>query len=124
MHPSLPVKQKTYTEEDTGVSISKDEQIDYNLWFAKLVQEKGMSVGLKDASELVLLCFEDFDFAVNFSCFEFEECDQYEDTFIKDGKPVFNAEFEGVRDHCDYANELKIDSIVKVGKEGGAACET
>ena len=124
MHPSLTVKQKTYTEEDTGVSISKDEQIDYNLWFAKLVQAKGMSVGLKDALELVPLCLEDFDFAVNFSCFEFEECEEYKNTFIKDGKPVFNAEFEGTLDHCNYAKELKIDSIVKVGKGGCTTFET
>lgn len=100
------------------MSVSKAEQIEYNRWFADLVHNHGMLVGLKDAVELVPICYDDFDFAINLSCFEFGECDTYEDTFIKNGKPVFNAEFEGTLDHCEDAKELKFDSIVKVRMKG------
>lgn len=38
----------------------------------------------------------------------------YEDPFISKGKPVFNVEYRHDMGHCNLANELKIDSIVKV----------
>ncbi|CAM9845596.1 unnamed protein product [Sphacelaria rigidula] len=69
-----------------------------------------MKVGLKNCIELAPILTEYFDFAVNESCFDWDEC---EDTFISKGKPVFNVEYSHDMDHCDLANELKIDSIVK-----------
>lgn len=79
-----------------------------------------MLVGMKNAVELLPHIHEKFDFAINLACFEFDECDGYSDTFIAAGKPVFNVEFEAKLDHCDEAETLHFDSIVKVGRDGNA----
>lgn len=38
----------------------------------------------------------------------------YTDTFLAQGKPVFNVEYEFDKDICDGANDLGIDTILKV----------
>lgn len=65
-----------YTEgAEVGVDVSEADQIDYNAWFAGEVHAAGMSVGLKNTVELVPILVNDFDFAINEECHEWEECD-------------------------------------------------
>lgn len=41
-------------------------------------------------------------------------CQDYVDTFLSEGKPVFNIEYEFDTSICDGANDLGIDTILKV----------
>lgn len=105
---------KAYTEGNIGVDVSEGDQIDYNQWFAGVVHSNGMLVGMKNSVELVPIMHRDFDFALNEECFQWDECDVYEDTFLAEGKPVFNVEYKNNMDQCDQALAMNIDSIVKV----------
>lgn len=58
----------------TGVDVSVEQQIEYNTWFAGEVHAAGMSVGLKNAVEMVKDVADFFDFALNESCHVYEMC--------------------------------------------------
>lgn len=70
--------------------------------------------GLKNAVELVPILVNKFDFALNEECHEWNECVVYEDTFLAEGKPVFNVEYNLDDSVCDEANALGLDTILKV----------
>ncbi|CAM9605849.1 unnamed protein product [Laminaria digitata] len=71
-----------------------------------------MKVALKNAVELAVDLADYFDFAVNEECNQWNECGVSE-TFLDQGKPVFNVEYENNLDMCDYTNALGMDTIVK-----------
>lgn len=98
---------------DAGVSVTKNEQIAYNKWFAETVQASGMKVALKNSVEIVEDLVDCFDFAVNESCNQYDECGIYTTTFLAQGKPVFNVEYVNNMDMCDYTNDLGMDTIIK-----------
>ncbi|CAN0235229.1 unnamed protein product, partial [Scytosiphon promiscuus] len=112
-----PGNMMNYAVEGTGVSVSEVEQIEYNAWFAEEVHAHGMSVGLKNAVGLVSILVDAFDFALNEECHEWNECGVYEDTFLAEGKPVFNVEYNLNTSVCEEANELGLDTIFKVRKQ-------
>lgn len=64
-----------YEGSGTGVEVSKEEQKEYNVWFAREVHAAGMTVGLKNAVEMAEDVVDDFDFALNESCHVWKECD-------------------------------------------------
>lgn len=72
---SCPFTTQAYLEGDIGVSIDEGEQIEYNSWFAGVCHKNGMLVGMKNAVELVPLLHKQFDFAINESCFDYDECE-------------------------------------------------
>ena len=74
--PSLLLHtSQAYSEGNIGVDVSEADQIDYNIWFAGVVHERGMKVGLKNCIELTHVLTDYFDFAVNESCFQWDECE-------------------------------------------------
>eukprot|EP00904_Undaria_pinnatifida_P012330 jgi/Undpi1/8227/HiC_scaffold_25.g10697.m1 len=108
-----PDNMMVYTEPNTGVSVTKQEQIAYNTWIAETIQATGMKVALKNAVEIAADLVDYFDFAVNEECNQWNECDVYTDNFLKHGKPVFNVEYQNNMDMCDYTNALGMDTIIK-----------
>ncbi|CAB1105247.1 unnamed protein product [Ectocarpus sp. CCAP 1310/34] len=118
-----PDNMMVYTEgSSTGVSVSEAEQIEYNSWFADIVHAYGMGVGLKNAVELVPILVNKFDFALNEECHEWNECNVYEDTFLAEGKPVYNVEYNLGNSVCDEANALGLDTILKSYDLDAAFC--
>ncbi|MEQ1688673.1 MAG: endo alpha-1,4 polygalactosaminidase, partial [Sphingopyxis sp.] len=77
---------------DTGFSLTAQDQLTFNRWLALEAHARGMVVGLKNDVDQLFALQPDFDFAVNEQCHEFDECGGYS-TFIAAGKPVFNAEY-------------------------------
>ena len=53
-----------------------------------------MSVALKNDGRQAAELAPDFDFAIVEECFQYHECSYYKNTFIKEGKAVFEAEYE------------------------------
>jgi hypothetical protein len=83
----------TAFSNDTGFDLTADDQLDYNRFLAASARERGLLIGLKNALDLIPDLVDDFDFAVNEQCHEYDECDVYA-PFVEQGKPVFNAEYE------------------------------
>lgn len=80
-------------ETKTGFSIQSIDQLAFNRFIARQAHQRGLSVGLKNDAEQVQSLVNDLDFALNEQCFALSECDPFK-AFIKQGKPVLNAEYQ------------------------------
>lgn len=101
---------------DTGFALSDGDQLAYNRWLANAAHELGLSIGLKNDLDQIPQLVEDFDWALNEQCFQYEECDRLL-PFIEAGKAVFGVEYneEGLSrdDYCPAANELGFSWLTK-----------
>lgn len=77
---------------DSGFDLSAADQLRFNRWIASEVQARGMSVGLKNDLRQVADLVDDFDFAVNEQCVEYNECQALR-PFLNAGKAVLHAEY-------------------------------
>jgi len=75
-----------------GLGLSKSDQIDFNRWVAKAAHDRGLSVGLKNAVDLIDTLEPSFDWALNEECLEYNECGGYQ-RFLDNGKAVFHVEY-------------------------------
>jgi len=76
----------------SGFPLTAATQLEYNRFLASEAHNRKLAIALKnDVSQLSELV-GDFDFAVNEECHAYNECDGYQ-SFILNGKPVFNAEY-------------------------------
>ncbi len=82
-----------YSNAETQGKISRAQQLSYNRWIAAEAHNRGLSVGLKNATALLNDLKNDFDFAVNEQCYAYGECGGYTSTFLAQNKPVFNQEY-------------------------------
>ena len=72
-----------------------------------------MSIGLKNDLDQIEQLVEDFDWALNEQCFEYEECDLLL-PFIDAGKAVFGVEYEGdPAEFCPRANAYGFSWLMK-----------
>ncbi len=77
---------------DTGFALSAAQQLEYNRMLADEAHQRMLAVGLKNDLDQVVQLVDDFDFALNEQCFEFNECDALM-PFVARQKPVLNAEY-------------------------------
>ena len=104
-----------YANGETQGQISRAQQLSYNRWLASEAHARGLSVGLKNATDLVSTLEDEFDFAVNEQCYAYgAECEVYEATFLAADKPVFNQEY--------YAPENEPDGSVTQAEYQNDAC--
>ncbi len=82
----------TAYRNDSGFELTTDDQLDFNRFLAAEAHRRGLSIGLKNALELIPDLVGDFDFAVNEQCVQYEECDVYA-PFVDADKAVFGAEY-------------------------------
>lgn len=78
---------------DTGFDLNVADVLDFNRFIAAEAHRRNLLVGLKNTGDQVPDLVDDFDFAVNEQCHEYEECDQFV-PFLDQDKPVFNAEYQ------------------------------
>jgi hypothetical protein len=98
---------------DTGFAITAEDQLRYNRLIARLAHERSLSVGLKNDVGQVGELVGDFDFAVNESCVEEQECDLLR-PFIAAGKAVLHVEYTLAPDEfCATTAPLRFSSIGK-----------
>jgi len=104
---------------DTGFSISADEQIIYNKFIATQAHKRGLSVALKNDLDQISVLEPYFDFALNEQCNYYNECSKLQ-PFIDSGKPVFNAEYNSkyIVDNeanitlCNAMNDIGFQTLV------------
>lgn len=100
-------------DNDTGFPLTAQDQLTYNRWLAQQAHQRGLAIGLKNDLEQIPQLVNDFDWAVNEQCFEFNECPKLL-PFINAGKPVFGIEYKGgTSDFCPQANAWNFDFLKK-----------
>lgn len=106
-----------YTNE-TGFALDYDDQLAFNRWLANEAHERGLSIGLKNALDQIEDLVDDFDWALNEQCFQYNECDLLM-PFIEAGKAVFGVEYVGFRgDYCQDALERSFSWLHKTFELG------
>ncbi len=98
---------------DSGFPLTAADQLAFNRWLAREAHQRKLSIGLKNdlaqAAELV----DDFDWALNEQCFQYDECEMLL-PFIAAGKAVFGVEYAGEStDFCPQANRMNFDWLKK-----------
>ena len=79
-------------DNDNGLGLTKQDQIDYNRFLATESHARGLSIGLKNSLGLVSSLVSAFDWALNEECLQYDECDSLQ-PFIAAGKAVFHCEY-------------------------------
>ncbi|KNC86397.1 hypothetical protein SARC_01447 [Sphaeroforma arctica JP610] len=69
-------------------------EIVYMQWLSNAAHGLGMSIGLKNSMEISKNVHQMFEFAINKSCNQFDECKYYA-PFQDAGKAIFNVEYKG-----------------------------
>jgi len=92
-----------YTNK-TGFPLNYQDQLNYNLFLSREAHARGLAIGLKNDLNQIPDLVNHFDFAINESCYDYDECSLL-DPFIQADKPVLGIEYElPVADFCDDAN--------------------
>jgi hypothetical protein len=100
---------------DNGLGLTRDDQIDYLRFLSDQAHARGLAIGLKNAVELVPEVVASFDFAVNESCFKYQECGTLQ-PFTAANKPVLQIQYGGKKEArrvCKRANGLGFSTLVK-----------
>jgi hypothetical protein len=101
-------------ENRTGFKITRADQLRFNRWVAREVHARSMAVALKNDGRQAAALAPQFDFAVVEECFQYDECGYYRDAFIRNGKAVFEAEYEQQpSEFCATAREFGFSAIRK-----------
>lgn len=111
---------------DSGFSLSYEDQLAYNIWIAEQAHLRGLSVGLKNDLGQIEDLVAYYDWALNEECFQYDECDPLL-LFIEADKAVFGVEYVGdPAAYCPQAVELGFSWLSKsldLGDEPPGACE-
>ncbi len=98
---------------EAGLSVSAQDQIDYNRALATEAHARSLSVALKNDGDQVSSLVGDFDFSINEQCMEYGECDSLM-PFISANKAVFNCEYNtSLSAMCSQAATRHFSSIKK-----------
>jgi hypothetical protein len=101
-------------ENHPGFDITRREQLSFNRWVARQVHAREMAVALKNDGRQATELAPDFDFAIVEECFKYHECGFYKNTFINEGKAVFEAEYEQEpKAYCKTAGAIGFSAIRK-----------
>lgn len=88
---------------DSGFALTGADQLEYNRFLATSAHDRGLAIALKNDLDQIPDLVDDFDFAVNEECWEYEECDALA-PFIEAGKAVL---------HVEYAESLVTDPVAR-----------
>ncbi|MEY9988626.1 hypothetical protein ABIE67_000658 [Streptomyces sp. V4I8] len=98
---------------DTGFPLTARHQLRYNRMIAAIAHERGLAVGLKNDLAQIPHLLDDFDFAVNEECAQYDECALLA-PFTAAGKAVFHVEYaEPTARFCPTARKLRLSSMLK-----------
>lgn len=103
-------------EEETGFTISANDQLAYNIWLSEQAHQRGLSIGLKNNPQQVDDLLEYFDWSLIEDCHFYDWCDMQQ-PFINSNKPVFQVEytdnFGSIDDFCSHSSRLGYSGMLK-----------
>lgn len=94
---------------DNGLNLTKQDAINYMNFLAQAAHQRGLSIGLKNAGEIVPSVVNVVQWSVNEACVVYDECTTF-DPFIQLKKPVFHVEYPK---GSDVNNDDSISSTKK-----------
>lgn len=114
-----------YTQ-DSGFTITADQQLTFNKMMATEAHKLGLAIGLKNDLDQVEDLVSYFDFSLNEQCQAFNECDSLK-PFLDLGKPIFNIEYQQNKADqiCTYAKAHSLQTLVmplELNDSGRKAC--
>lgn len=101
---------------DTGFNISAADMRTFNRGLIAEAQARGLAIGFKNFLGELDEIGDEYDFAVNEECVQFDECDAYSDNLLAAGKPVFHIEYvepTEVAAVCATAGPLGLSTVIK-----------
>jgi len=94
---------------NSGFTITKAQNNAFNKAIADQAHALGLSVGLKGNNTEAADNEPYFDWALTEQCWEYDECDNFQKSFLAKGKAVFNIEYN-VNPNCTQANAWHMNS--------------
>ena len=88
---------------DNGLDLTTQDTIDYMTYLAAAAKERGLSIGLKNALEVIPQLVDKMQWAVTEQCLQYDECDRLQ-VFIGQKKPVFHVEYPKGEDQNTLAD--------------------
>ena len=95
---------------DSGFPLTESDALEALQWLADQAHERGLTIGLKNAPELVPAAVTFVDFAVVEQCATYRFCREF-DPFVDAGKPVFDVEYR--------EDGATLDSVCPIGRAHG-----
>lgn len=77
---------------DNGFGLTQADAIDYMRFLAREAQNRNLSIGLKNALEIIPSVVDIMQWAVNEQCVEYKECSTLS-PFVQQNKPVLHVEY-------------------------------
>ena len=100
-------------QNDSGFPLTGQDQLNYNIFLAEEAHKRGLSIGLKNDLGQVAELEPYFDWALNESCYQYNECHLLS-PFIKNNKAVFGVEYiASTSEFCGLVNDLNFDFLKK-----------
>jgi endo-alpha-1,4-polygalactosaminidase (GH114 family) len=110
-----PDNMEIYTN-NTGFALTYEDQLKFALWLADEAHQRGLAIGVKNASDQVKDLVDHFDFAITEDAFFYDWADDMK-PFIEAGKPVFAAEYTDLggdfESYCQKSEALQFSTILK-----------
>ncbi|TID16542.1 putative alanine aminotransferase [Venturia nashicola] len=98
-------------DNKNGLGLTKADSIDFIHFLAAKAHSLNLSIGLKNAGDIIPSVLSVVDFSVNEQCVQYKEADQFL-PFIRAGKPVL---------HIEYPAELKSKAVKDICARTGHA---
>ncbi len=108
-------------DNDNGLGLTQADAVDYVNFLADAAHARNLSVGLKNAGEIIPQVLGKMQWAVNEQCVQYAECSTWQ-PFVESGKPVFNIEYpdgapnvaaQKVRSICDDVGAQRFETVLK-----------
>lgn len=94
---------------DNGLDLTQQDAVNYMQFLTDAAHQRNLSIGLKNAAEIVLTVVDIVDYSVNEECVVYNECSTFA-PFIQNGKAVFHVEYPK---GSDTNNALNVSSSAK-----------
>jgi endo-alpha-1,4-polygalactosaminidase (GH114 family) len=94
-------------DNDTGLDLTTSDAVDYLTFLAIGAHSLNMSLGLKNAGEIVNQTIDMMQWEVNEQCVQYDECDTFQ-PFIAAEKPVFHIEYPSSAPDVSAATKASI----------------
>lgn len=81
-----------YSNKENALGLTEQMSIDYVNFLASEAHARNMSIGLKNAGQIIDSVIDNMQWSVNEQCVQYEECDTFI-PFTDANKPVFHIEY-------------------------------
>ncbi|PIE05432.1 MAG: endo alpha-1,4 polygalactosaminidase [Sorangium cellulosum] len=102
-------------DNKSGFDFGAIDQLEYNRFLANEAHARGLSIGLKNDLAQVNQLVDEFDWALNEECYQWDECNDLL-PFIQAGKAVFHVEYGNASlasEVCPVTSPLGFSTLIK-----------